>query len=200
MPKKKVHKFRGSLPRFLVHFLPVPKSGKPRKIKAKVGWFDVSNGRAALSGSFINVRAPNFLQPKTSLSSCRPLFELFSKKQHWLFFSEMISPQVTLRQSYPLIFMFTGSKISSVFCMDDIFVLLKMKIVFLHFILQIKCNSRSIQNLFYIGFRCSFIKYLQEILVIKLFKWRAKQTAKPMLFAQRWLQMTQVMLFYRMDM
>ena len=44
---------------------------------------DVSNGRAALSGSFINVRAPNFLQPKTSLSSCRrPLpFELFSKKR-----------------------------------------------------------------------------------------------------------------------
>ena len=110
-----------------------------------------------MSGSFINVRAPNFLQPKTSLSSCRPLFELFSKKQHWLFFSEMISPQVTLRQSYPLIFMFTGSKISSVFCMEDIFVLLKMKIVFLQFILQIKCNSRSIQNLFYIGFRCSFI-------------------------------------------
>ena len=50
---------------------------------ANVGLFDVSNGRAALSGSFINVRAPNFLQPKTSLSSCRrPLpFELFSKKR-----------------------------------------------------------------------------------------------------------------------
>ena len=34
---------------------------------------DVSNGRAALSRPFINVRAPNFLQPKTSLSACRPL-------------------------------------------------------------------------------------------------------------------------------
>lgn len=42
--------------------------------------FDVSNGRAALSGSFINVRAPNFLQPRTSLSSCRrrPLFHISS--------------------------------------------------------------------------------------------------------------------------
>ena len=42
--------------------------------------FDVSNGRAALSGSFINVRAPNFLQPRTSLSSCRrrPLFHYSS--------------------------------------------------------------------------------------------------------------------------
>ena len=47
--------------------------GKGSKMASQVGVVDVSNGRAALSGSFINVRAPNFLQPKTSLSSCRPL-------------------------------------------------------------------------------------------------------------------------------
>ena len=57
--------------------------GKWSKNVSKLDVVDVSNGRAALSGSFINVRAPNFLQPKTSLSSCRrPLpFELFSKKR-----------------------------------------------------------------------------------------------------------------------
>ena len=70
--------------------------GKWSKNVSKLDVVDVSNGRAALSGSFINVRAPNFLQPKTSLSSCRrrPLFHYsscFLKSSIGCFFSLSLS-------------------------------------------------------------------------------------------------------------
>ena len=89
---KRREKFRDVWLDILHSILGLCEVGKWSKNVSKLDVVDVSNGRAALSGSFINVRAPNFLQPKTSLSSCRrrPLFHYsscFLKSSIGCFFS-----------------------------------------------------------------------------------------------------------------